>query len=157
LKFLIGAIGLIASIIGIYVFLTGEQNINEVLNNTSKGDNLGTALKSNNKFIGALDGRYNHKSNNIIANADFNHKRISFIAGNCVMTMNLKQNGISWDSYLIEKDGVCKFLNELKIGDKIIRIIPVPGALANSGRVLEFIVQSGEYVIDDFFGTYILE
>jgi len=37
------------------------------------------------------------------------------------------------------------------------RIIPTPGAMANSGRVLEFTLQSGEYVLDDFFGVYTIQ
>lgn len=129
-----------------------------IMSQNKENDPLGKPLETEDKFIGALDGEYENKSNGfILANASFNTEEITFIAGNCLFINKLKQEAGSWDLYLVGTDGVCSFLQEIKLGEKTMRIIPVPGTMTNSGRVSEFVAQSGKYVLNDFFGTYELK
>jgi hypothetical protein len=108
-------------------------------------------------FIGALDGRYRMETGSlgmVDADADFNAGALAFIVGNCAFDGVLEQKGASWLFYLKTTDGICSFLDELPTGKPLVRVIPLPGALANSGRVLEFFVESGEFAIDPISGTY---
>lgn len=125
--------------------------------NTDK-DPLGKPLEAATEFIGALDGRYKQTERGFnYASAKFDEGTISFLAGNCLFYGKLHQIGASWDLHLIGTDGICKFLKQMTPGDKVMRIIPVPGKMTNSGKVLEFVAQSGKFALDDFFGKYVLE
>ena len=136
----------------------GGRDVTIIQSQPSGIDKLGDSLKSQkDQFIGALDGQYTNKENGMIAEADYDKNEMTFISGNCLFTTILKQNGDSWDLYLKETDGICEFLKQLEVGKRIMRIIPVPSAKANSGRVLEFVAQSGEFPINDFFGVYVLK
>jgi len=118
----IAIISVIVAIIGLFFVAndtkTSEQTIENIKagrdvtiiqTNTNGKDTLGTALNSQNEdFIGALDREYKHQKGYIHANANFNKEEISFIQGNCSFSTKIKQNGISWDLYLIGKDGICK-------------------------------------------------
>lgn len=108
-------------------------------------------------FIGALDGRYRMTTGNlgpVDAVADFSAGTMGFVAGNCAFDGVLQQKGASWLFYLKATDGICSFLEELPLGQPLARIIPLPGAMANSGRILEFFVESAEFAIDPISGTY---
>jgi hypothetical protein len=142
-----------------------KQNINDIQagrditiiqSQNRNPDKLGTPLTKNEKpFIGALDSEYKKKDNSYItATANFNQESITFTAGNCHFSCATKQNGDSWDLYLVQTDGLCAFLRELNVGERIMRIIPEPGAMANSGRVVRFLAQSGVFPLNEFHGTY---
>ena len=133
----------------------GGRDITIIQSQQRDADSIGESLESDDLFIGALDGKYTKKTNGyIIVEAKWDRQEVAFIAGNCLFNCALIQSAGSWDLYVKDTDGLCNFLRQLKVGDKIARIIPTPGAMANSGRVLEFYTQSGDFAIDEFDGKY---
>ncbi len=114
-------------------------------------------LEENNSdeiFSGALDRSYSKITSPI--RSEFNHQEqtATFIDGNCLFIVKLKQNGTYWNAFLKETDGICRFLQALKANQLVLTITPEPGAMANSGLILKFFVQSKTQAVDAFSGLY---
>lgn len=108
-------------------------------------------------FIGALDGRYQQEGGYNLAEADVAASEMTFLAGNCAFTVDLRQQKGGWEGTLKSRDGVCSFLKGLEPGVELIRVIPKPRALANSGRVLKFYLETRAFELQDFAGDYALK
>lgn len=106
-------------------------------------------------FIGALDGRYRSTGLNWVdIHAEFNEGTISLSTGNCLAGGDLVQQKSSFIVVFTFSDGICSYLEEFKVGQAIARIIPIPSAMSNNGRINEFFIESGQFVVDQYSGTY---
>lgn len=108
-----------------------------------------------NAFVGAIDGRYRSTGSNWVdVHARFDKDTISLSTGNCLATGDMIQQKSSFVVVFTSSDGICSYLEEFKVGQVIARIIPIPGAMSNNGRVNEFFIESGDFVADQYSGTY---
>jgi len=110
-----------------------------------------------NFFIGALDGTYEQVAGSIRAEGNYDQGAVTFVQGNCAFTISLRQEKLGWEGRVRSTDGICSFLREINFADDVVRIVPKPRALANSGRVLRFFVETRQYELEAFSGEYVLK
>lgn len=131
--------------------VTGSERV--IVNCGDDANKLDESIS--NAFIGAIDGRYRSTGSNWVdIDADFGKDTISFSTGNCLASGDLVQQKSSFIVVFTLSDGICSYLDEFKQGQVIARIIPIPGAMSNNGRVNEFFIESGQFVADQYSGTY---
>lgn len=107
-------------------------------------------------FIGALDGDYQQEDGFMRMAADFATQELTFLAGNCALTTQARQEKGGYELSITATDGICAFLGEVEDAVDVMRIIPKPRALANSGRLLKFYLETRAFALQDFAGDYAL-
>lgn len=107
------------------------------------------------RFLGALDGEYEAKGNRF--KFDWSDRSYSLTQGNCSLYGTIVEKDTHWNIVAVGIDGLCSMLDPQYFGRDVGEIHPERGALANSGRVLRFLVNFQPASLVPLSGTYELK
>ena len=107
------------------------------------------------RFLGALDGEYEAKGNRF--EFKWSDRSYSLTQGNCTLTGTIVEKNTHWNIVATGIDGLCSMLDPQHFGRDVGEIHPERGALANSGRVLRFLVNFQPASLVSLSGTYELK
>lgn len=107
------------------------------------------------RFLGALDGEYEAKGNRF--EFKWSDRSYSLTQGNCSLTGTVVEKDTHWNVVATGIDGLCSMLDPQYFGRDVGEIHPERGALANSGRVLRFLVNFKPASLVSLSGTYELK
>ncbi|MDO9570380.1 MAG: hypothetical protein Q7J58_13555 [Hydrogenophaga sp.] len=91
------------------------------------------------RFLGALDGKYEAKGNRF--EFRWSDRSYSLTQGNCTLIGTIVEKDTHWNVVATGIDGLCSILDPQYFGREVGEIHPERGAMANSGRVLRFLVN----------------
>jgi len=105
------------------------------------------------RFLGALDGEYRNK-NDTRFEIQWSDRSYSLVEGNCALFGTIVEKDTHWNVVATGIDGVCSMLDPEHIGREVGEIHPERGAMANSGRVLRFLLNFQPASLVPLSGTY---
>ncbi|MGI9535044.1 MAG: toll/interleukin-1 receptor domain-containing protein [Thermodesulfobacteriota bacterium] len=129
------ALVLISLVGSIYFFAQGS------LTNKNQQETKEETEDNKIKFIGAMDGIYYGVDNGEKLTVDDKTKKLSLVVANCAFLGRISQVDDYWSIIAEGQDGMCDMVDDPFINKEVGRITPIKGKLANSGRVLEALVN----------------
>ena len=127
-----------------------------IIQNTSKAEKIYNPSKIDDVTShGALDGSY--KSSNLDNGFRINfeqNEKIEVESGNCMLSAKLVPSDRSFVAYIIETDGICKFLDNVAKEKVAFRVIPDFKSRSNNGRFNDLYIESLQSSLDIIVGNY---